>query len=77
MDSFYFRDTLNKDIDITSKELLDYLKIQLKAFDMLNMNNEAVLYSKSLYLTDFVFTSFSHQFLGQELGLALVHNCVN
>lgn len=70
IDFVYSADTLNRNVDLDSEELMDFLKIQLKSFDTLNTNKETVLYLKSLYLADFVFASFSHQFLGQELGLA-------
>ncbi|MDB4061256.1 hypothetical protein N9515_04845 [Vicingaceae bacterium] len=63
-------DTVNRNIEIDSKEVLAYLKRQMKHFDTLHTNKQSILYIKSLFLADFVYAAFSYQFLGKDLGLA-------
>ena len=70
IDFVYTGDTIKRNVDLDSKDLLAQLNNELKNFDTLDVNNKTVLYLKSLFLANFVHAAFSHQFLGTELGLA-------
>jgi hypothetical protein len=62
-------DTIRRNVDIDSTNLLAYLAKELKGFDTLRTNKKTSLYLKALFLADFVYASFSFQFLGDQFGL--------
>ena len=62
-------DTIKRNVDIDSTDLLAYLTKELKGFDTLKTNKKTNLYLKALFLADFVYASFSFQFLGDDFGL--------
>lgn len=60
---------LINNININSDTFMSYLSNQLEQFDKLLTNKETVNYLKAIYLADFIYSAFSFQFLGDELGL--------
>lgn len=60
----------NRNLDYSYHEAILVLKEKFQAIDTLLISADAKQYAKSLIVADFVYATFSYQFLGPNLGIA-------